>query len=50
MCTPHHRRGEREAAVATGRSEGGIVVVGVGGDSVESEGRTALLETSGVVR
>ena len=38
------------AAVATGRSEGDIVDVGVGGDSVESEGQTALLGDSGVVR
>ena len=40
----------RPVAVATGRSEGDIVVVGEGGDSVESEGQTALLGDSGVVR
>ena len=40
----------RPAAVATDRSEGDIVVVGVGGGSVESEGQTALLGDSGVVR
>ena len=39
----------RKLAVATDRSEGDIVVVGVGGGSVESEGRTALLGDSGVV-
>ena len=40
----------RPVAVATGRSEGDIVVVGEGGGSVESEGQTALLGDSGVVR
>ena len=40
---------EVSKAVATDRSEGDIVVVGVEGDSVKSEGRTALLGDSGVV-
>ena len=40
----------RSAAVATDRSEGDIVVVGVEGDSVKLEaGRTALRGDSGVV-
>ena len=46
----HARETASPVAVATGRSEGDIVVVGEGGDSVESEGQTALLGDSGVVR
>ena len=48
IFTPISAHG-RSAAVATDRSEGDIVVVGVEGDSVKSEGRTALLGNSGVV-
>ena len=40
----------RSAAIATGRSEGDMVIGGVGGDSGESEGRTVRLEDGNVAR